>query len=208
MRKLSKPDFSSGGGWVSDLPGLSDEALKELRRCLPRGMSAADSDDFLDSCGAAFRRVAAMADVEPAGSRKKVLDQLADRARALLQELNGVSSETVSSLAAHFDEVLPDRDEPSANDFLDEVWTTVSALEELARYGSSQAVGSRQDRPSENNARRLVLWVAQAYERVAGRRPPYSKGTWFPEFIEVLGREFEPQLRCGRALVESVIRER
>jgi hypothetical protein len=81
----------------------------------------------------------------------------------------------------------------------------VEDLEKTARYTAEKIELTKQSKILQRLAKSMIHDIASAFKTITGSYPPYSKDTWFPVFVALVGKELG--LKCGRALVESVIRD-
>lgn len=221
MNRLPKPEFSFEGHiWLDD--GFLPEALvAKLRELLPKqqAMSQDEAARFLRCCAQHVQLLCAERELStPAGQVQAELDNVAIKARALLQALRALNGGTVSTFGAHWDYLAFGSAPPvelsdeakmhrcAEGRFLGATWDLVADLEASARYAIKQCNPSRQAKLSELYAKDLTKSVATDYREIAGRLPPYSKETWFPKFMATLGAWEKLNLKCGRALVETAIR--
>jgi hypothetical protein len=228
MKRIKKPDPLAPKGWWEN-PDYIPPALKsELRILLPRRMSADAATNFLNQCSAAVQTALEIAPKTSTGKTVSELNRVADRAHALLKALSAMSWDTRSVLGTHTDALTfltnpPERLSPLCfsllrpdlspgwhlyarkDGFFLGVWDLIADLEIGARYSASQCTPSRQSKLSVNTARTLVRQVSSAYQRVTGKLPPSNKETWFPPFVEKLGRHYN--LPCGLKVTRRVIRE-
>lgn len=150
------------------------------------------------------------------GDKKKELKSVQDQARSLLKALAKLSPDTVGTLDSHTAYLMLGKDAPERlseftesarreHELISRWWDVVQDVEASAGYAAMEQAPSKGQRPSIQNAKRLVYYAADAVYRVRGAVPPRGKGTWFPEFARELGSGFE--LNCGLALVDSVVRK-
>ena len=177
---------------------------------------------FLDSCSQSAQEVNEYRERIGTGAKetRRQLEQLTSRAGSLLQCLASIKLPAISTFNAHFDylafgtsppvEVAPEskvlRDQSGG--FLRHTWNFVSDLEIASEYAANQCKPSRDAKTTQMLAKMLIYFVAGHYKAITGKPAPYSKDTWFPEFMQALGQSSKLKLVCGRALVESVIRKR
>ncbi len=220
VERLQKPEFSFSGSVWLDSGYLPQSLVDKLLEHLPKrhSMSPEQASDFIARCAVQTQLLCEERELNaPAGQVQTELEAVATKARALLQALGKLSGGTVSTFGAHWDylafgsappvELSEDamlyRNEEGR--FLGAAWDLVSDLEASARYAIEQCEPSRQARLSVLYAKGLAKELARAYREIVGKLPPYSKGTWFPDFMETLCEWEGLNLKCERALVESAI---
>jgi hypothetical protein len=219
MKRLIRPKFARRGAqWIEPnyLPADLVAALKPIAR---RGMNAAQTTSFLAGCHTQAQLLCTSRPwTEPAALTSDSMRIVATHARALLHALQKLSPASVSAFGAHWDYLAYGTSPPvelcdlsismrgEEGRFLGAAWDTVADLEASARYAGSRCEPHRQAKISKDAARALAVELAILCRRIAGKLPPYSKETWFPEFMECLCGWPALGLKCGRALVESAVR--
>lgn len=218
--RKTPPDFSSGAGmWVND-EFFPPEVVAKLRKAIPRNaMTEEQASRFLLAC-AEWSHICDEEGMPHAmGKMRSELATVESEARRLLAALRSMHTDTISAFNAHFDYLafgttppvaLTDRSKALARGrldarFLRTVWDLVEDLLLSAEYSASKIKPDRNIKPGQQAAKRLVFFVANSVVAITEHRPPFSKETWFPKFMEILGDQLG--LPCGRALVESVVRE-
>jgi len=219
--RLPKPEFSFEGHIWADERFLPELLVTQLRELLPKppAMSADGANRFLACCAIEVQwRCAERVFTTPARQIQEELNSVATKARALLHALSAMDAGTVSTFGAHWDFLAFGSSPPvelsddamkyrsAEGRFLGAAWDLVSDLEASAQYAIKQCKPSRQAQSSVLRARDLVKALACEYRGITGTLPPYSKTTWFPDFMETLCAWEKLDLKCGRALVESAIR--
>lgn len=198
---------------------LPETLARKLRPILARAkLTGEQSQSFLRRCGEAAQFLSETKATEPAANTVEKLDRVASEAHRLLAALNSLGPVATSTFLAHWDYLAFGTSPPveltaesvakrgDEGQFLGAAWDIIADLEASAGYAASQCQPNRAVKIGDTNARALVLRIAAAYQAISGQRPPYSKGTWFPEFMEAFAQWDRIGLRCGRALVESVVR--
>lgn len=219
MRQRAKPNFTSVKSlWVNPnfLPGT---LLAELRRLAkPAGMNASDLQAFLVRCSEISHESSEFRALQPVGKIRDELLAIASESKRALSALRRLKPDALSAFNSHFDYLVFGTNPPirlgigskscgrEDGSFLSTAWDILCDLEAGASYAADQCKPKRTAKPSLSSARSLIHQVAICAKRVTGKRPPYSKGTWFPLLVDRLGQHLD--LPCGRALVESVIKER
>ena len=219
LRKLNKPDFYNEmqGGWF--LPDvLAMEVKVRLWKQLPRRMTHAQKVHFLYRVGESIQVVEMCKNNTPPADQVKQIELVQARARALLQALAALSSDSGKTLKAHAEFLAIGPNPPhqlSASArfavlspdglLLGNWWDQAQDIETAAAYAASQVTPAKTTRPKQHNAKRLVFMAAQDFHKVMGRLPPCSKGAWFLSFANELGKSVK--LSIGAALAVSVVKE-
>lgn len=219
MSRHAKPEFRQGGTFLTDADFLPEPLARDLRFILLRARLSDDLvQTFLSRCGQEAQFFCEARATMPAAKIVEKLDRVAGEARRLLAALNSLGPEASSTFLAHWDYLAfgsapPVRLTPESaakrgeeGRFLGAAWDIVSDLEVSATYAASMCNPTRGAKIGEAGIRVLVRKVADIFEAVAGRRPPYSKGTWFPEFMQTLAGWEGIGVPCGGALVEAALR--
>lgn len=219
MHRLARPDFEPWPAHIIN-PGYLGDALRDvLRGALARSrMDAAKREDFLDRCAMEAQAAHAF-NIGTAPSRVAAdLEGLAHAARALLHRLSMMQPESVATFRAMWDALAFGSDPPvhlsdesiamrsREGRFLGAAWDCVADLEAAALYAAAAVTPRASTKIEDELSRAFVRAIAGHFQRLTGRLPPYSKETWFPDFMHILGKSQRPAATWGRKLVESAIR--
>ncbi len=211
-KNQERPDFDRerAAVWLEQY-ALSADELRNLRKLLPKTMSALQKNQFIELIAALKptshigRR--AVAD----GEKKKQLQAVATQARRLLdsmansqlgghappsRQLSPAARITMDSLANDLVcrdvgiKPLSEATKAARRDgFLAPYfWDTVQDIETAFSFAAGQLKGSKQDRPTNENAKAFVSEVAAAYFNAMQAWPSMSEGKklWFPDFANTL----------------------
>jgi len=221
MKPLQRPEFARSTA-VYPLDALADvtgECRTRLIEDLKPSLLQEDSKAaFLEECGKLAwlaqhwrRRIGA-------DESQRELDQLATKARGLLQAMAALSPDTMGALRAHATYLqrgsappvrlaagtlqLMDR-RTGEHELLAGAWDVINDLEQACRYASAQITPSRQSKPTKNVGKVLVLLVASKYIAWTGVTPPKSAEGWFAQFMAALGKS--TGIAAGAKLVHGVL---
>jgi len=220
MKQLPKPKFGTWSGyWVNPMILPESLRLTLARECVRGRLSAKQAEAALLIAGEEAQMVLESRKTRvPTATIQSELEAVAVKARALLQAMRTLQDGTVMAFSAHWDYLAYGTTPPiELSDigkglrgrearFLGGVWDVVQDLESSARYAADKCQPSKQAQVSRELARALARRVAERLRMLTGRLPPYSKDTWFPDFMAELCAWPELSLPCGRALVESAVR--
>ncbi len=215
MRRLHKPPFWVPiGHWVDD-EFISCELRSKLRELIPSDTPGELADAFMVRCSQQTQAVLVEAHATPPATQIAELRLIERRAHALLLALQNMSEEATAGFELAVDNLVFLTEPPflvstltqgaaeKAGGLLGSVWDLTADLGSAAEYAASRVKASKQDKPKQQNARRLVFAIAEAYAGVFRRWPPIGSG-WFQGFVERLGSHHS--LSCGSKLVNGVLR--
>jgi hypothetical protein len=217
-KRLPKPHFGMAPALLLDPDFLGNEKKAELLRLIPaRAMGSDKASELVNRCSELAQSESAWQDYfsVAAADQRKELELVASRAHALLIALRAMQPGTIGTFngsVAHSDltaglplapEEIREAPYTRAGALLDWVWHLAESLEAGATLAASHCKPRRGGKLIEGRAKGLILNVANVVQAITGKRPPHSKGTWFPEFMSAYGEMVK--IRCGRALVESVV---
>lgn len=214
-RRLSRPDFESDEiGAIVDADYLPDDLKNRLCKMLPNQMAPERRDRFLSLVGQSLQMGGWLQQDSTTGAQLSQLERLESSARALLQAIRALSTETRANLRAHSATLAIGSSPPahlsetgarvvkgSKTELFSYFWDAAQDVETASAHAAAYCKPSKTDRPSQSNSRRLTAYVAGNYYAVEGRLPPCSKGTWFPKFMSELGAS--AGYKIGLALVEK-----
>jgi len=216
MKKLKKPEFSYIKAKVLDPNYFPDDLRKELRALLPNRISDADAARFLVSCAEEVQMVEMSARENAIGKMVEELTRIEKQANALRRSLMAMSAQTGSAFTAHFKflcvaPALADPISPlsqhlvaSEGGVLSGAWDILTDLEAGASYAASMCKPRKRPTVEEVNATALVHGLAQRYFNCFGELPPRNKETWFPRFVEHIGKHYG--LKCGLKITRGELR--
>lgn len=217
-RSNGKPDFAPVHAmWIDD-EFLPHKLTVALRKEIPASaMDEKKIGGFLRRCAGHAHHFHECGTPEPVSAIVGELEKVAANARRLLASMRALSPDAISTFNAHFDYLAFGSNPPVQlceeskqgrlyeGRFLSLAWDVTEDLMHANEYSVSECSPDRTSKPKQNVARGLVYFIALEVRAVTGHRPPYSKETWFPKFMALLGAHLG--FPCGRALVESVIKE-
>ena len=229
LRRLNRPDFEGECRSIWLDPGyLKSEELTRLSNLLPGKMDASKRAEFLEKVGYAVQWSGESAipqtkanrgkksQYEAAALRRDKLQCVADKSRELLMALADVHPHfwgeirSCSDVFAFGNTGQTPLSETTSRSilgraFLPHIWDTAQDIESIFSYAASQIKPDRQNKPKQSNATAFVSEIAGAFKQVTGKWPPYSKATWFPQFVLEAGQI----ANCGdigRDIVEAAIK--
>ncbi|MEI7969938.1 MAG: hypothetical protein WCJ69_13215 [Betaproteobacteria bacterium] len=218
VKRLPKPHFGMSPGFSPDPDFSGNINETELLKLIPaRAMGRDKAREFVNRCRELAKSVSAWkTDLSVAvADQKKELELVASRAHALLLALRAMQPGTINTFngcVAYQDLTTgsprttgESREAPHtrAAALLCSVWDSVENLEIGATLTASHCKPRRGRKLTGRRAKDLIVSVAYHVQAITGERPPYSKGTWFPEFMKAYGEMVN--IPCGRALLESVL---
>ena len=221
MRRLKKPTFWEPSGYWVDDEYIPSELRSELREIIPSDTPREQADAFMVRCSQQTQGTFALVRVTPPATQIAELRLVEQRAHALLLALHGMSEEAASGFGLAVDNLVFLTNPPfrisaatrmatgpatrREGRLLGSIWDLTTDLEAAAEYAATRVEASKQNKPTQQNARRLVFAIAAAHAGVFGGWPPIGDG-WFHDFIERLGSHYK--LACGGKLVNGVLRAR
>ena len=223
MKQLQKPIFWGAVMWWENPDYFPKDLATRLAGVLARAKSltADDRKKFLTKCASHSQARSMAGPLRSTAKTKGELEQLAASARALLQKLGNMSNAAKGTFNAHHTELMsvakPNRalharlsptEAMRGAAFLSLLWDQVQDLENTLRYTADKVDVNRQTKPKQNQARALVFDIAGEFKLIAGKAPPYSKNSWFVEFMEVLCEWDGLALPCGHELIGAVMKGR
>jgi hypothetical protein len=217
-----KPTFQAEGSfWVNPeyLPTALVSDLKIILSSRTK-MTVDEKDLFLNCCHFHSQLVNEFLVIKPKADTRDRLTLLAEKADELLDAMKALSKESIQLFKLNFDEfsLVPNssvelsfKSVESISDvengrFLGAAWDAVINMQAVASHASSSLKPDRSDKVASENANHLIWNICDAYREITGKLPPYSKGLWFPEFMEKLGGWKGLDLQCGRARIETMIK--
>lgn len=218
-RLLNRPNFDAedDGGWLD--PDYLDQALKtSLLEILPKQMTPEQRRNLLSLVGRSLQTTLSLQSNITAAAEVAELKRLESSARALLQALGRLSPETLDTLQCHSEYLAKGSSAPAqlsdigasvagqdTRALLGYFWDAAQDVETAAAYAALNITPAKTARISQKKARVLTEFVARNVYEVQGRLPPFSKETWFPKFMLVLGQAKDYSI--GLALVASVCKK-
>lgn len=216
-----KPSFYTGGAFWVDPKFLPLKLQNELREILKNRtkLTPENIDAMISECNQEAQFLTKVLQINSDALVREALESITKHAGALLDVMKALPIEGLQLFNLQFDELaLSDQSsalpslqvhrEPSehiAGRFLDFTWDAVADLEMVSECAATCLVLDRKNQVIARNAENLIKRVASAYFKIAGVLPPHSKNTWFPAFIDLIGKSHNLKLPCGEKRVASVI---
>lgn len=208
------------GHWVDGqfIPGA---VWKSLGPMLSRSrLSSSQADQFYTTCSEQVCEYCANPRAVATDELCRQFESLAAAAARMRAALGRITPQAALTFRAHWDFLAIGQSPPvelsegairhQSHDggFLGAAWEVAADLEAAATYAADQCKPSRSEKFDDTNGRRFVWHLAWAFASVAdGAAPPYSKGTWFPEFVAALAEGLRLGVRCGPGIVESAVKQ-
>jgi hypothetical protein len=217
-----KPNFQLVRPFVVDPEYFSHDLVEALRDILLRRakLSAVEAGAFLQQCHTEAQFTREYLVVNSKADTRDRLNLIAKKAADLLDAMKGLSGESVNRFNLEFDNLSfcpdpslelscnsrEDRLDDDGGRFLGAAWDAITDLEAVAKHAATTLYPDRNDHVISQNAGRFIWNICEEYRRITGKFPPYSKGLWFPEFMEKLVLWKGLRLPVGRARIEAVIK--
>ena len=219
MKKLEKPDFSDGFGYLVNQESIPDKLRHELHALLPKKLDRANADNFLNLCAEEVQSAQQHARKITTGNIVTELKRIAKKAHDLRLALSVMNSQTSSVFTSYFHylhiastppvqisqfshDLVRDRHEEDGG-MLSGAWDILSDLEHGALCAASQCSPYKRPTLKEVNAQALIRGISQKHYWCFGKLPTRSLGTWFPCFMEHLGGHYG--LNCGPKMTRGVL---
>lgn len=199
---MSEHRHPPGKTFAADPASISRTKKKELlefliERNVP--FDQAQRAEFVEKVAEAVSVSEQVADRIPNGKKVAQMKVLAKAAQKLMAELNALSEDTFLYLRSFRDLLVvadnlkyqlperytnPDRRGVRLEHDLEEIEDCLSMLTVTTEFAIDNIPVSRQEKVDTRCAKALAYEIGRIYLGMTGKRPPYSKESWFLPFLQ------------------------
>jgi hypothetical protein len=218
--QLHEPNFEPvRGGWIQQ-GYLPKTVAKELRQSIRNTralnwMTQEHVDFWLNITGEVVQMVQHH-DLSGASGPRAIHDEMAvtlQAVRQMRQAMANLNRETISTFNCHFMSlqagIIPAHrvsDKAMQSGGKGTLRTTWQALEDIETgliHAMSRLTTDYVWKPADESGKSFVFNLARRWKAWTEKLPPRNKGTWFPEYVEIVGRHY--RWRCGLTVTRGVV---
>jgi len=213
---MRKPFVFGASGAIGSY-GLDENQKEILMLHLSLEMTDKDKTTFLNEVSAIVDELNKMQIFfgSPAEAKKR-LTTFSKASHTMISAIEGlkargeeINQDPFQCLAIYFDENLfasnPHvklsnswrQNPPKLEDLLNDLQETLKQLERITNYSLEKIPSDKGARLSDARARELAHEVTSAYKSIFNTMPPYARGSWFANFMDVLGNMLMPAIQVG-----------